>query len=73
MNIIEGTSLNRELEPGDKSKLLPLREAVGRYVKPGIKLHLASGIGGPSAAIGEIIRQYYGKTPAFELIQSTAD
>ncbi len=53
------------------SKLLPLKEAVRRYVKPGMKLHLAGGIGGPSAAICEIIRQYYGKTPNFVLIQST--
>jgi len=54
-----------------ESKLLPLKEAVKRYLKPGIKLHLAGGIGGPSAAICEIIRQYYGKTPNFVLIQST--
>ena len=57
--------------PGAKSKLLPLREVVKRYLKPGMKLHLAGGIGGPSAAIAEIIRQYYGKTPGFVLIQST--
>jgi acyl CoA:acetate/3-ketoacid CoA transferase alpha subunit/acyl CoA:acetate/3-ketoacid CoA transferase beta subunit len=54
-----------------ENKLLPLREAVRRWVKPGMKLHLAGGIGGPSAAIGEIIRQYYGTTPGFVLIQST--
>ena len=65
------TGHNLELEPQAKSKLLPLKEAVGRYVKPGMKLHLAGGIGGPSAAICEIIRQYYGKTPGFILIQST--
>ena len=38
---------------------------------PGMKLHLAAGIGGPSAAICEIIRQYWGKAPAFTVIQST--
>ena len=54
-----------------ESKLLPLKEAVGRWVKPGMKLHLAGGIGGPSAAICEIIRQHYGKAPGFVLIQST--
>ncbi len=52
-------------------KLLSLREAVKRNVTPGIKLHLAAGIGGPSAAICEIIRQYWGKNPEFTLIQST--
>jgi acyl CoA:acetate/3-ketoacid CoA transferase alpha subunit/acyl CoA:acetate/3-ketoacid CoA transferase beta subunit len=54
-----------------ESKLLPLNEAVRRCVKPGMKLHLAGGTGGPSAAICEIIRQYYGTTPSFVLIQST--
>ena len=54
-----------------ESKLLDLREAILRYVKPGMKLHLAAGIGGPSAAICEIIRQYWGKNPDFTLIQST--
>jgi acyl CoA:acetate/3-ketoacid CoA transferase alpha subunit/acyl CoA:acetate/3-ketoacid CoA transferase beta subunit len=52
-------------------KLLDLREAVQRYVKPGMTLHLAAGIGGPSAAICEIIRQFWGKDPAFTIIQST--
>jgi acyl CoA:acetate/3-ketoacid CoA transferase alpha subunit/acyl CoA:acetate/3-ketoacid CoA transferase beta subunit len=52
-------------------KLLNLDEAVRRYVRPGMKLHLAAGIGGPSAAICEIIRQYCGKIPGFTLIQST--
>ncbi len=54
-----------------QGKVLDLREAVRRYVKPGMKLHLAGGIGGPSAAICEIIRQYRGKNPGFTLIQST--
>ena len=71
MNMSDVTGHNLELGPGAKSKLLPLKEAVRRYVKPGMKLHLAGGIGGPSAAICEIIRQYYGTTPGFVLIQST--
>jgi acyl CoA:acetate/3-ketoacid CoA transferase alpha subunit len=54
-----------------EGKLLSLDEAVGRYVRPRMKLHLAAGIGGPSAAICEILRQYSGKTPEFTLIQST--
>ena len=52
-------------------KVLPLGEAIKRFVKPGIKLHLAGGIGGPSAAICEITRQYWHQTPQFTLIQST--
>ena len=54
-----------------EGKVLPLGEAIKRFVKPGIKLHLAGGIGGPSAAICEIIRQYWHQTPRFTLIQST--
>jgi acyl CoA:acetate/3-ketoacid CoA transferase alpha subunit/acyl CoA:acetate/3-ketoacid CoA transferase beta subunit len=52
-------------------KVLPLSETIKRFIKPGIKLHLAGGIGGPSAAICEIIRQYRNQTPRFTLIQST--
>ncbi len=54
-----------------QGKLLRLEEAIRRYVKPGMKLHLAGGIGGPSAAICEIIRQYWGKNPGFDFIQGT--
>jgi len=67
MNMSDVTGYKREPE----SKLLPLKEAVKRYVKPGMKLHLAGGIGGPSAAICEIIRQYHGTAPGFVLIQGT--
>lgn len=55
----------------EQGKLVDLRDAITRYLKPGMKLHLAAGIGGPSAAICEIIRQYRGKDPRFTLIQST--
>jgi acyl CoA:acetate/3-ketoacid CoA transferase alpha subunit/acyl CoA:acetate/3-ketoacid CoA transferase beta subunit len=57
--------------PEEHGKILDLREAVGRFIKPGMKLHLAGGIGGPSAAICEIIRQFWGKNPELTLIQST--
>lgn len=53
------------------SKTLDLSVAIRRFVGPGMKVHLAGGIGGPSAAICELIRQYRGKEPAFTLIQST--
>ncbi|HEY78699.1 MAG TPA: hypothetical protein G4O09_06265 [Dehalococcoidia bacterium] len=65
------TRYNPELESGAESKLLTLKEAIRRYVRPGMKLHLAGGIGGPSAAICELIRQYRGTNPGFTLIQST--
>ncbi len=55
----------------EQGRLLDLQEAVKRYVRPGMKVHLAAGIGGPSAAICEIIRQYWGKNPGFTVIQST--
>ena len=55
----------------EQGKVLDLGEAVKRFVKPGMKLHLAAGIGGPSAAICEIIRQFWRKNPEFTLIQST--
>jgi len=55
----------------EQGKLLSLQEAVKLYVRPGMKLHLAGGIGGPSAAICEIIRQYWGKKPEFTLIEAT--
>jgi acyl CoA:acetate/3-ketoacid CoA transferase alpha subunit/acyl CoA:acetate/3-ketoacid CoA transferase beta subunit len=57
--------------PGAESKLMTLGEAVKCFVKPGMKLHLAGGIGGPSAAICELIRQYRGTNPGFTIIQST--
>ncbi len=57
--------------PVNRRKVLSLKEAVNRCVKPGMKVHLAAGIGGPSAAICELVRQYWGKTPEFTLIQST--
>jgi len=51
--------------------VMDLGKAINRFLKPGMKLHLAAGIGGPSAAICEIIRQFRGNNPEFTLIQST--
>lgn len=52
-------------------KLQSLSEAIKENIKPGMKIHIAGGIGGPGAAVCEIIRQFRGKNPGFELIQST--
>jgi acyl CoA:acetate/3-ketoacid CoA transferase alpha subunit/acyl CoA:acetate/3-ketoacid CoA transferase beta subunit len=54
-----------------EGKLIGLNEAVRRFVGPRMKVHLAGGIGGPSAAICELIRQYRGRSPEFTIIQST--
>ncbi|MBN2061369.1 MAG: hypothetical protein JW882_13230 [Deltaproteobacteria bacterium] len=54
-----------------ENKVLRLEEAIGAYVKPGLTLHLAAGLGGPGAATCEIIRQFYNAAPNFKLIQST--
>jgi acyl CoA:acetate/3-ketoacid CoA transferase alpha subunit/acyl CoA:acetate/3-ketoacid CoA transferase beta subunit len=58
-------------EPDIKSKVIPLQEAVAEYIRPGMMLHIAGGIGGAGAAICEIIRHFYGTEPGFTLIQST--
>jgi len=58
-------------KPEYKDKLLSLSDAIRMYVKPGMTLHLASGVGGPGAAIREIVRQFYGKNPGFVLVQGT--
>jgi acyl CoA:acetate/3-ketoacid CoA transferase alpha subunit/acyl CoA:acetate/3-ketoacid CoA transferase beta subunit len=65
--------LKGESKPGREGggKLMSLAEAVRRHIRPGMKVHLAAGIGGPSAAICELIRQFSGKDPAFTIIQST--
>ncbi|MCJ7605410.1 MAG: hypothetical protein MUO19_05170, partial [Dehalococcoidales bacterium] len=55
----------------EDGKVLSLHEMITRYIDPGITLHLAGGIGCPSAAVCEIIRQFHGTDPRFELIQST--
>ena len=57
--------------PEKQGKVLKLSDAIERYVKREMQVHLAAGIGGPSAAICEIIRQFRGKNPEFTLIQST--
>jgi acyl CoA:acetate/3-ketoacid CoA transferase alpha subunit/acyl CoA:acetate/3-ketoacid CoA transferase beta subunit len=59
-----------DLENQGQGKLMPLEAAIRLHVKPGMQLHLACGLSGPSAAICSIIRQFWGKDPQFILIQS---
>lgn len=71
MNTSNPKSPTNELNAALNSKVVPLEDAIRRHIKPGMTIHLAGGIGGPGAAICEIIRQFYGKKPEFALIQST--
>jgi acyl CoA:acetate/3-ketoacid CoA transferase alpha subunit/acyl CoA:acetate/3-ketoacid CoA transferase beta subunit len=54
-----------------EGKVTTLHELIARYLMPGARLHLAGGIGGPAAAVCELLRQFRGKRPGFELVQST--
>lgn len=52
-----------------RSKVLSLREAVSRCVKPGMKLHVNIGADA-NAGLREILRQHIGKDPGFSLISA---
>ncbi len=54
-----------------EGKVTTLHELIARYLMPGTLLHLAGGIGGPAAAVYELLRQFRGREPGFELVQST--
>jgi 3-oxoacid CoA-transferase subunit A len=55
-----------ELETGP-SKLLPLSEAIRRFVEPGMHLCFASTPSRSNAAIRELARSFRGRNPAFTL------
>ena len=69
--IIASLDHNPESTGHGKGKLINIDEAIRRYIQPSMAVHLAAGIGGPSAAICELIRQFRGKNPAFTIIQGT--
>jgi acyl CoA:acetate/3-ketoacid CoA transferase alpha subunit len=48
-------------------KTATLEEAVRRHVEPGDTLYVAAAHGRPNAAVREIARQWWGKTPGFTL------
>jgi acyl CoA:acetate/3-ketoacid CoA transferase alpha subunit/acyl CoA:acetate/3-ketoacid CoA transferase beta subunit len=50
---------------------MSIGEAVSKFLRPAMALHLAGGIGGPTGAICEILRQFASKRPRFTLVQST--
>ncbi|MBI4310675.1 MAG: hypothetical protein HY681_02745, partial [Chloroflexi bacterium] len=51
--------------PTPFNKVMPLPEAVRRFVRPGMTLHVETG---PRAAINEIARQFWDKEPGFTLV-----
>lgn len=61
-DLIKDTFRLREYE--GSSKVMPLHEAVERFVRPGMMLHMGMDAG---AAACEVLRQYYGKKPDFGL------
>ncbi len=51
------------------SKVMPLKEAVSRFIKPGMMIHTGqTNIRWCSAIIYEIARQFWGKNPNFTLV-----
>ncbi|HEX3593055.1 MAG TPA: CoA-transferase [Pseudonocardiaceae bacterium] len=45
--------------------VLPLGEAIARFTRPGMAIHLGYGGGRPNAAVAELIRRYRGTSPGF--------
>jgi len=64
---IVGTTLRLREEEG-RSKVTTLKQAVKKYVKPGMALHFSGTHSGPNAALYEVIRQFWNKNPGFTLI-----
>lgn len=54
---------------GREGKVVSLKEAIEKSIKPGMKLHLNTGAYA-NAALREIIRQYLDKDPKFTMISS---
>ena len=66
--------IDRKLEfPEGKrpGKIMDLSEAIRRFVEPGMIIHAGNGYAFPTAAYYEIVRQFWGKHPAFTLIAAT--
>ena len=65
-DLMESTFKIKENEGQDK--VVSLREAIARHIKPGAEIHLATTHCCSGAAILEIARQFYGRKPDFTLI-----
>lgn len=48
-------------------KVMPLSEAVARFVRPGMNLHLCTTHNRPGAALIELVRRFRGKEPGFTM------
>jgi len=48
-------------------KVMPLAEAVERFVRPGMHLHIGHSFARPCAAYHELARQFWGKDPGFTI------
>lgn len=46
-------------------KLMPLREAIERFVRPGMHLHIGHSYARPCAAYQELARMFWGRDPGF--------
>lgn len=71
-SLTSGTDVKKVFELREdegQSKVMPLSEAIRKAITPGMKLHASVG-NDPSAAIREIIRQFWGKNPQFTLVSS---
>jgi acyl CoA:acetate/3-ketoacid CoA transferase alpha subunit/acyl CoA:acetate/3-ketoacid CoA transferase beta subunit len=65
-NLIENIFKIKETEGEDK--VVSLKEAIGRHIKPGASIHIGTTHCCSGAAILEIARQFRGKNPGFTLI-----
>ncbi len=63
---VEEALSRRGGETGGKVTTLP--EAVREFIRPGYALQIGCGLGYPMALLFEIIRQFWGRDPAFTLI-----
>ena len=48
-------------------KVMPLTEAVERFIRPGMHVHIGHSLARPCAAAREIARQFWGKNPQFTM------
>lgn len=48
-------------------KVMTLSEAVGRFIRPGMSIHLGHSYARPCAAYRELARQFWGKDPGFTI------
>lgn len=63
--------VRRKLEisesPLASDRVMPLKEAIATFVKPGMHLHLGHSYARPCAAYQELARQFWGKDPGFTI------